>query len=194
MNLRSPMTSHKLCNLNSSCRTKATNNGFVHQQRRRTCFPCFPPFKQALHESQSLIKCMNLKFPLFSKIPSEWQMPLRYTLQIGVHTNRIHQPWKKSISSHPIRQKTKNKQTNKIVVATRNYIPQTWKDIGRFCSVIKEHIVACNFSFMKGGCFHNAHMIENRMPLVMSIMFFKMPTLPPFFCFSPPWYLRTTLF
>lgn len=133
MNLRSPTTSHKLCNLNSSCRTKATNNGFVHQQRRRTCFPCFPPFKQALHESQSL-KCMNLKFPLFSKIPSEWQMPLRYTLQTGVHTNRIHQPRKRSISSHPIKQKI-NKQTNKIMVATRNYIPQTWKDIGRFCSV-----------------------------------------------------------
>ncbi len=56
------------------------------------------------------------------------------------------------------------------MVATRNYIPQTWKDIGRFCSVIKEHIAACNFSFMKGGCFHNAHMIEN-----------IMDTLPHFF-------------
>jgi hypothetical protein len=64
------------------------------------------------------------------------------------------------------------------MVATRNYIPQTWKDIGRFCSVIKEHIVACNFSFMKGGCFLNAHMIENIMPIVMSIMSFKMPILP----------------
>ncbi len=69
------------------------------------------------------------------------------------------------------------------MVATRNYIPQTWKDIGRFCSVIKEHIAACNFSFKTGGCFCNAHMIENIMPVVPSIMFFKMP--PPHFIFHP---------